>query len=88
MNFIRLHLIKSINKLSQDISETKSIIGFDDSIINGRYNLLGIRATGLPMIKDFRTGIFIGIDWDLITSSNLVEIYNVLKEKQYFIIQI
>ena len=86
MNFIRLHLIKSINKLSQDISEIKSIIGFEDTIINGRYNLLGIRATGLPMIKDFRTGIFIGIDWDLITSSNLVEIYNVLKEKKYFII--
>lgn len=86
MNFIRLHLIKSINKLSQDISEIKSIIGFEDTIINGRYNLLGIRATGLPMIKDFRTGIFIGIDWDLITSSNLVEIYNVLKEKKYFLI--
>jgi hypothetical protein len=86
MNFIRLHLIKSINKLSQDISETKSIIGFEDTIINGRYNLLGIRATGLPMIKDFRTGIFIGIDWDLVNSTNLVEIYNVLKTKKYFLI--
>jgi hypothetical protein len=86
MNFIRLHLINSINKLSQDISETKSIIGFEDTIINGRYNLLGIRATGLPMIKDFRTGIFIGIDWDIITSSNLVEIYNILKQKKYFLI--
>jgi hypothetical protein len=86
MNFIRLHLIKSINKLSQDISETKSIIGFEDTIINGRYNLLGIRATGLPMIKDFRTGIFIGIDWDLVNSNNLVEIYNVLKTKKYFLI--
>lgn len=86
MNFIRLHLIKSINKLSQDISETKSIIGFEDSIINGRYNLLGIRATGLPMIKDFRSGIFIGIDWDLVNSNNLVEIYNVLKTKKYFLI--
>jgi hypothetical protein len=86
MNFIRQHLIKSINKLSQDISETKSIIGFEDTIINGRYNLLGIRATGLPMIKDFRTGIFIGIDWDLVNSTNLVEIYNVLKTKKYFLI--
>ena len=86
MNFIRQHLVNSINKLSQDISDTKSIIGFDDTIYNGRYKLYGLRATGLPMIKDFKTNIFIGIDWDIITSNNLVEIYNVLKQKKYFLI--
>ena len=86
MNFIRLHLIKSINKLSQDISDSKSTIAFDDTIYNGRYKLYGLRTTGLPMIKDFKTNIFIGIDWDLVTSSNLVEIYNVLKTKNYFLI--
>jgi hypothetical protein len=86
MNFIRQHLIKSINKLSQEISDAKSTIAFDDTIYNGRYKLYGLRTTGLPMIKDFKTNIFIGIDWDLVTSSNLVEIYNVLKTKNYFLI--
>ena len=84
MNFIRQHLINSIDTLSQDISGGKTI-AFDDSIYNGRYKLYGLRSS-LPMIKDFKTGIFVGIDWDIINSSILVEIYNVLKEKQYFLI--
>ena len=84
MNFIRQHLINSIDTLSQDISGGKTI-AFDDSIYNGRHKLYGL-ISSLPMIKDFKTGIFVGVDWDIINSSILVEIYNVLKEKQYFLI--
>lgn len=86
MNFIRLHLIKSINKLSQDISDSKSTIAFDDTIYNGRYKLYGLRTTGLPMIKDNMSGVFVGIAWAHITSENLVLIYNRLKDKEYFLI--
>lgn len=89
MNFIRQHLINSIDTLSQDISGGKTI-AFDDSIYNGRHKLYGllyfVDRSSLPMIKDFKTGIFVGVDWDIINSSILVEIYNVLKEKQYFLI--
>lgn len=86
MNFIREHLLKAIDRLSQDISGTKSIIAFDDTMYNGRYKLYGLRATGLPMIKESSSGIFVGIDWSHITSNNLVNIYNILKQEKYFLI--
>lgn len=86
MNFIREHLLKNIYILSKGISESEHMIGFDDTIYNGMYKLYGLRKTGLPMTKDNMSGVFVGIAWSHITSENLLNIYNILKQDKYFLI--
>ena len=79
--FIKNHLLNSIRRLSISCPEN-FIILFYNPIENDKYKILGLRRSGLPIIKDSRIGIYVGVDWKMIKGQNLINIFNILKEKK------